>query len=102
MSLQNIVKMFKNGSVCVTGMKGTGKDVLFGNVIARRGKPYVSNVDYGGDGIPLDLSLLDMGGNTYDNFIRDTFNSFSYPYPKNCDVYISDVGVYLPHSIATS
>ena len=37
MKFNKIVQLFKSGSVSVTGMKGTGKDVLIGNVIARRG-----------------------------------------------------------------
>lgn len=94
--LTKIVRLFKQGSVCVTGMRGTGKDVLFGNVISRIGKPYVSNLDYGGDREELDLSKLDMGGNTYSNFLSNEFNQFVYPYKKGADIYISDVGVYLP------
>lgn len=91
-----IAKMFDEGSVCVTGMKGTGKDVLFGNVISYRKEPYVSNLDYGGSREVLNLSLLDMGKNTYDNFLNDTLSPFHYPYRKGSDIYISDVGVYLP------
>lgn len=91
-----IVDKFKSGSVCVTGLRGTGKDVLFGNVIARRKKPYVSNLDYGGDREVLNLSLLDMGGNSYRNFIANSFSPFHYPFKKGADIYISDVGAYLP------
>ena len=96
MGLSAIVKMFERGSVCVTGMRGTGKDVLFGNVIARRGKPYVSNLDYGGKFEPLVFSSLNMGFNTYDNFINDSLNQFVYPFEKGADIYVSDVGVYVP------
>lgn len=91
-----VVNLFKNGSVCVTGLRGTGKDVLFGNVIARRKKPYVSNLDYGGEREALNLSLLNMGQNTYDRFINDTLNKYHHPFKKGADIYISDVGVYLP------
>lgn len=94
--MNRVVNMFKNHSVCVTGVKGSGKDLLFGNVIARINKPYVSNVDYGGTCFDLSFKALDMGANTYDDFINDTLKSFSYPYPKGADIYISDVGVYLP------
>ena len=42
MLFSKVVKMFKKGSVCVSGLRGTGKDVIMGNVIARRKKPYIS------------------------------------------------------------
>ena len=64
MSLKNILKLFKNGNVCVTGLRGTGKDVLFGNVIYRlftkNHIPYISNLDYGGYYIPLVLKDLNI------------------------------------------
>lgn len=96
MFFSGIVRLFENSSVCVTGMKGTGKDVLFGNVVARRNKPYASNLDYGGDYLQLYLNKLDCGGNTYKNFISGDLNQFHCPYDKGVDIYISDVGVYLP------
>lgn len=33
-----IVKKFKKHNCCVVGVKGSGKDLVFGNVIARRKK----------------------------------------------------------------
>ena len=49
MGLRKIIKMFESGCVSVSGMMGTGKDLLMGNVIMRRKRPYVSNMNYGGD-----------------------------------------------------
>lgn len=95
--MRRIIKLFEQGSVSVFGQRGTGKDVLFGNVIARRKKPYTSNLDYGGIFTPLDLNLLNMNGNTYRQLISG--NPIPYEYPealKGNDIYISDVGVYLP------
>lgn len=94
--LSKIVKMFNETSVCVTGMRGSGKDVLFGNVIARRNEPYVSNLDYGGDREELSLSSLNLGGATYDQFINGNLPTWKYPYKLGSDIYISDVGVYMP------
>lgn len=96
MGIRKVVKMFEKGSVCVTGMKGRGKDLLIANVVVRRDVPYVSNVDYGGDFAPLRLDLLTMGGNTYDNFINGNIAPYKHPYERGADIYISDVGVYLP------
>ena len=46
MLFQKIRKLFKKGSVCVTGLRGTGKDLLMSNVVVRNKKPYISNIDY--------------------------------------------------------
>lgn len=101
MNLRNIAKLFNLGDCCVVGEKGSGKDMLVANVIARRKLPYVSNVKYDRKGVPLDYyefdySKLDVSGNTYKDFINDTLKPYEYPYPVGADVYISDVGVYFP------
>lgn len=53
--IKKLVKIFNSGSVQVSGCKGTGKDVLFGNVIRRQKKPYISNLNYGGTCYPFCL-----------------------------------------------
>lgn len=95
MRFKKIIKLFRNGNVCVCGLRGKGKDLLIGNVIARRKECYVSNLKYGYDYIPLRLSDLDLK-NTYKNFINNDVNKYDYPYPLKADIYISDCGVYLP------
>lgn len=70
--------------------------MLMSNVIIRRHLPYVSNVDYGGVHHDLDFYALSCGKNTYVNFITQELNKYEYPYPDKTDVYISDVGVYMP------
>lgn len=94
MNIRKVIKLFKRGNCCITGLRGTGKDMLTSNVIIRRKKPYLSNVNYGGKYIPLDFKELDVG-NSYDNFISSKINKFIYPYEK-CDVYVSDAGIYFP------
>lgn len=96
MRFKKIIKFFEDGNVCVTGLRGTGKDLLTSNVVVRRKLPYVSNLDYGGFYAPLDLKLLNLGENTYLDFIRGTLNRYEFPYPRGSDIYISDVGVYFP------
>lgn len=98
-SLKPIKKLFNQGNVCVTGLRGRGKDMLMANVIARKKQDYVSNIDYACFNlahIPLDLKLLNLGGNKYQDFINGTVKEYHYPYPEGRDVYISDVGVYFP------
>ena len=67
--MKKIIKLFENGNVCVTGLRGTGKDMLFANVAVRRKKPYVSNTWYDDNCIPFVPKDFDCGGNTYKNFI---------------------------------
>ena len=106
-SIKRIVKLFENGNVCVTGLRGTGKDMLTANVIARRGEPYVSNMDYIAfkkrlfapktvmPFIKLDFDKLDVKNN-YKALISGDIVPYDYPYPEKVDIYISDCGVYFP------
>lgn len=97
-----IVKIFEQGNTMVIGERGTGKDMIFGNVIARRKLGYISNCEYPRkkgiqmDYYPLDFKAIDVGGNTYKDFINGTVKYYKYPYPKGVDIYITDGGVYLP------
>lgn len=96
--MRKIEKLFKCGNVCVTGLRGTGKDMLMANVIARRKEPYISNMDYKNKGcarIPLDFNKLDTLNN-YDNLVSGEIVPYEYPYPENVDIYVSDCGVYFP------
>lgn len=97
-SIRKIVDIFDNQNIIVCGKKGKGKDVLFGNCIARIKRPYISNLDYTKDDryIPLDLSKLDCGGNTWRNLVSGKINYYVSPYPDKTNVYISDAGNYFP------
>lgn len=98
MKFRTIIRMFESGNVCVCGLRGTGKDVLMGNVIARRNKPYVSNLDYtnGKNYQVLDFDKIDVGGNTYKNLLTGNIKYYEFPYEQGSDIYISDAGIYLP------
>lgn len=103
MNINQIIKRyFDQGNVCVVGERGRGKDMLFGNVISRRRLGYISNVEYKRkwglqpEHYPLDFEKLNCGENTYKEFMSGNINQYVYPYPKGVDVYISDVGVYMP------
>lgn len=98
MRFKKIIQMFQDQNVCVFGLKGTGKDLLFGNVIVRRGLPYISNCDYS-EGLyfnQFDYSCIDLAGNTYKNFITGDVKPYDFPYPDKTDLYLSDVGIYFP------
>lgn len=98
MRFKKIIRLFEQGNVCVCGLRGTGKDVLMGNVIARRNKPYVSNLDYtnGKKLQVLDFEKIDVGKNTYKNLISGDIKYYEFPYEQGSDIYVSDAGIYLP------
>lgn len=99
MLFRKVIKLFKSGNVCVSGLRGKGKDLLFGNVIARRKKEsYISNLDYTNDNryLPIDFDKLDCGKNTYLNLVTNNINYYSFEYPLKSDVYLSDCGIYFP------
>lgn len=95
-------KLF-DSNVMIDGERGTGKDMLFSNVIARRRAPYyISPVDYKITNkifkkrwIKLDLNKL-ITHNGYKNFITGNFVYYFYPYKDNVDIYLPDCGVYFP------
>ena len=95
-SIRTIVNLYKSNSVSLCGMRGRGKDMLMANVILRRNEPYISNMNYGGDYIPLDFNKLDIG-NDWRNFMSGKINVYNYPYPLKADIYISDSSVYMPN-----
>lgn len=96
--------MFEDGNVCVVGLRSRGKDMLFANVVSRRGKEYICNTNYKPKGkrglkakfMPLELDKLDCGKNTYERFIDGNLHKYVYPYKDGTDVYIADCGVYFP------
>ena len=94
--LKKITELFENGNVCVTGLRGKGKDMLMANVVVRRDIPYVANIDYTDEYIPFELAHFDCGKNDYRNFINGDIKPYVFPYEDGTDLYISDVGVYFP------
>lgn len=96
--LRKVIKHFESGNVCVVGLRGCGKDMLFANVVARRKAPYVSNTNYNCAKAPylkLKFDNLDIQNN-YKNFISGEVVPYDYPYPECADIYIADCGIYLP------
>lgn len=94
-SVNYIKKFYEKHSVACTGMKGSGKDMLTTNVIARRKLPYCSNVPCGGDFYPLDFRKI-LPKDSWRNFLLGLVHPYAFPLPEYCDIYLSDAGVYLP------
>lgn len=96
MRFKKIIRLFEDGNVSVSGLRGRGKDMLMANVVVRRKLPYISNVNYGGEWISFDPAAIDLNGNTYKNFLSGKINPYKYPYRDGIDFYLSDAGVYYP------
>lgn len=89
-------KLFEKHNMCVVGEKGSGKDLVFGNVIASRKLPYVANMSYGYEWNELKLSDIMCSDNTYKELLDKHVYKYVCPYPDKTDVYFSDIGVHLP------
>lgn len=99
MSIKKIIRLYNRGSVCVTGERGSGKDMLQANVIFRRKKPYVSNINYRCQDSfyqDFDYENINLSGNTYKDILNCDVDYYEYPYIMGSDIYISDIGVYFP------
>lgn len=96
MKFKKIIKLFEDGNVSVCGMRGRGKDLLMSNVAIRRDKTYISNINYGRAWYPFDYIQLNCGKNSYKNFINGNVKQYTFNYPDETDIYLSDAGVYFP------
>ncbi len=91
-----LINEFSRCNVMVFGKKGTGKDVLFAHVIALRGEKHYANIPYDKNTEVITLDEINVGDNTYEDFINGTVRPVPARFKERCDIYISDGGVYLP------
>lgn len=99
MTFKKLIRYFRRGSVCVTGQRGAGKDMMIANVVARRKEAYASNIDYQAKKSifhRLDYNELSLAGNTFKDLVSGNIRKFKYAYPEGADIYISDIGVFFP------
>ena len=98
-TLKRIYRMSKRYNLSISGMKGTGKDVLVGNLLARYSPGYVSNVDYTGDTRfhPLDMSVYNIPTTTQELLNGHVTHYWEIPHDLDgLEVWISDCGCLLP------
>lgn len=98
---RRFVKLFDEGNVIVTGLRGRGKDLAFCIVVNARKRDYISNIQYSNPKkrykrFPLDLKVWELAGNTYTDLVSGEVKKYVYPYPDGLDYYISDAGIYFP------
>lgn len=91
-----LLKNFKSCNVIVAGKKGTGKDLLFQYVINKRKDFYYSNISYGGNKKIVNLKDVSCSPNSYINLINDKVEKQPHRFKDGKDIYISDIGNFLP------
>ncbi len=94
-----LVSEFRRCNVMVFGKKGSGKDVLFAHVIALRGEKHYSNIPYDGNTDVIELCEINAGDNTFEDCINGDIEKFDPRFDENCDIYVSDVGIYFPNTL---
>lgn len=95
-TISNMLWHFKHCNVIVAGKKGSGKDLLFQWVINKRHKVYYSNISYGGKYHHVSLEDVSVKPNTYLNLVQENITKDKHRFKEKCDVYISDIGNFLP------
>lgn len=94
--VSNMMWHFKHCNVIVSGKKGSGKDLLFQYVINKRHDYYYSNIPYGGKNKVIKLKSVSAGDNSYDRIVNDQIEKQPHMFKDKKDIYISDIGIYLP------
>lgn len=87
---------FRRCNVLVYGPKGAGKDLIFAHVIALRGEKHYSNIPYDENTEVITLDELNVGDNTFVDFIDGTVRQFPPRFEDGLDAYVSDGGIYMP------
>lgn len=93
---RKVIREFRRCNVIVDGKKGSGKDLLFSEVIYKRKEKYYANIDYGGDGEIISAKDISVSPNTYADFIEGKVTVVPRRFAERKDCYISDGGIYLP------
>lgn len=91
-----LVNEFSRCNTLTFGKKGSGKDLIFAHVIALRGEKHYANIPYDGNTEVINLSEINVGDNTFEDFIKGTVRPFHPRFEEGCDIYVSDGGIYLP------
>ena len=90
-----LVDAFDNYDVAVYGFRGSGKDCIFAHSINLKGAPHYSNIYYNDLTEVRDIKELNVGGNSYEDFINGDIKKFEPNFEEGYHFFISDAGVYL-------
>jgi hypothetical protein len=96
LNLSFVVRQFQRNNVVVFGKKGSGKDMLFQQVINARKKFHYSNINYHTKTLPIIMNDISLFPNTYEDMINGKITKLKPNLTERYDIYISDAGVMLP------
>lgn len=94
--VSNLLWNFKHCNVLVAGKKGTGKDLLFQYVINKRKEVHYGNINYGENTREIKLKYVSCEPNDYNAIVNDDIKPQEHSIKEGADIYISDIGVFLP------
>ena len=99
--VRDLLYNFKRCNVIVYGKKGCGKDLIFNFVINKRKEPYYSNISYSEHTNShlfkkIGLKEVSCEPNDYNRFVNDTIVKTPHLLKEGANIYISDIGVFLP------
>lgn len=95
--MDNLYWHYKHVNVITYGKKGSGKDLVTHKVIKHRKEFYYANLPYTKDNYEIiPLQEVSVSPNTYENFVNQNIKKITPRFKEGCDIYISDIGIYLP------
>lgn len=92
-----LLRGFRDGNCITFGRKRKGKDIVHQWIINHRKKFYYGNISYGGKHKVIKLKDVNLDPNTYDNLIRGNVVKIPHKFKEGADIYISDIGNFLPN-----
>lgn len=95
--MNNLYWHFQHVNVIIFGKKGSGKDLITDKVIRHRKEFYYSNIPYSyNDNEVISLKQVSCEPNNYENIVNEKIVQTEHLYKEGKDIYISDIGIYLP------
>lgn len=96
--MDNIYWHFKHCNVITFGKKGSGKDLVTEKIIKHRKDFYYANIPYTKDNYEIieDFKKVSVHPIDYKALIENNFEKVPHTFKEGKDIYISDMGVYLP------
>lgn len=96
-----LLSNFQKQNCIVFGRKGTGKDLLFSEIVRKRKAKHYSNIIYDNNTELISLKDVSAGNNTFQTLIAGDYKPFVSKFGEKKDIYISDAGIYLPSHMDT-
>ena len=95
--MDNLYWHFKHVNVITFGKKGSGKDLVTDKVIRHRKEFYYANIPYSHEDYEVvKLKQVSCEPNNYENIVNDKIVKQPHQFKEGKDIYISDIGIYLP------